>query len=216
MQPEFARAVDPIFLETIKISESIERNEPIVAADLRARLTRKLEDAQHLLGETEDWKLAKYALCAWIDSLLIHAPWDGRAWWKDNCFEEKYFSTRNAHEDFFRKASDASTLSSKNALEVFYLAVVMGFRGLYDDSDAGYKSSRIKEYRLPNSIEGWCQTTARSLQLRQGRPDIPEQTQVAGTARPLRGKSMLSQFAMIGMALFSLAIGAAIFVLMNR
>ena len=36
------------------------------------------------MGQSVDWQLAKYALVAWIDEMLIlDAPWDGRSQWNE-------------------------------------------------------------------------------------------------------------------------------------
>lgn len=210
MRPEFSKAIDPVFLATIQFIERIERSDRLVAADERATLLRKIDDAEVQLGNTQEWQLAKYAVCAWVDALLIDAPWQGKGWWKDNCLEKKYFGRRDAHEAFFQRGVEAAGLGRKDALEVYYLAVVLGFRGFYADSDAGYKSNVINSLRLPDSIEAWCRTTARSLQLRQGRPEIPEAIQAGGSAKPLSGKSSLTIFSMISVVLFGCAIATAL------
>lgn len=210
MRPDFAKAVDPVFLATLHFIERIERNDRPIAADERATLLRKIDDAEMILGNTQEWQLAKYALCAWIDALLIDAPWNGQGWWKDNCLEKKYFGRRDAHDAFFPRAVEAAGLSRKDALEVYYLAVVLGFRGFYADNDASYKASMINAHRLSESVEAWCRSTARSLQLRQGRPEIPEAIQAGGSAKPLGGKSSLAIFSMISVILFGLAIATAL------
>lgn len=212
MRPDFAKAVDPIFLATLRFIERIERSDRLVAADERATLLRKIDDAEIQLGNTTEWQLAKYALCSWIDALLIDAPWQGKGWWKDNCLEKKYFGRRDAHEAFFQRATEAANLGRKDALEVYYLAVVLGFRGVYNDSDASYKASIISAHRLPDTIEAWCRSTARSLQLRQGRPEIPQAVQAGGSAKPLTGKSSLTIFSMISVVLLGMAIATALIV----
>lgn len=212
MRPDFARAVDPIFLATLQFIERIERSDRLVAADERATLLRRIDDAELQLGSSPEWQLAKYALCAWIDALLIDAPWQGKGWWKDNCLEKKYFGRRDAHEAFFQRAVEAAGLGRKDALEVYYLAVVLGFRGFYADTDASYKASIVSAHRLPDTVEAWCRSTARSLQLRQGRPDIPQAVQVGSSAKPLTGKASLAIYGMISVMLFGFAIATALIV----
>ncbi len=206
MSPEFAKAVDPIFLACLQFVGRIENNDRLVAADERAVLQRKIDEAEIRLGATPEWQLAKYALCSWIDSLLINAPWNGNNWWKDNCLEVRYFGRRDAHEEFFKKALEAGELGRKDALEVFYIAVVLGFRGFYGDSDATYAANLARSMRLPGTIEAWCRGVARSLQLRQGRPAIPEIVTAGGSAKPLSGRASLISFSMISVLLLALAI----------
>ena len=210
MQPEFAKAVDPIFQAVLRLESRIENRESIITADERSILIRKIEEAEGKLGLRDEWKLSKYAICGWIDSKLIEIPWKESAWWKDNCLEKKFFGTRDAHEDFFKKALEAASLPSKNALEVFYLAVVLGFRGFYANSDVSYARQMSQKLRVPDSIESWCREVVRTLHLRQGRPDIPGTIQTGNSAKPLNGKSILLLYAMLSSLLVALAISCFI------
>lgn len=210
MNPQFASVVDPIFLATLQLESRIQDKAKFVTTDERAILVRKLDEAETLLGNARDWQLAKYALCAWIDDKLIETPWTGSSWWKDNCLEVKYFGRRDAHEDFFKRAADANSLPHKDALEVFYIAVVLGFKGFYRNPDASYKTSIAQELQLPDTIEGWCRNVARSLQLRQNRPAIIDRIQVGGNARPLTGKTSVVMFTLISVVLVAVAIACFI------
>ena len=210
MQTEFANAVDPIFQAALKLESRIENRDRIVTADERAILIRKIEEAEAKLGLRDEWKLSKYAICGWIDSRLIEIPWQESGWWKDNCLEKRFFGTRDAHEDFFKKAIEAGSLPNKNALEVFYLAVVLGFRGFYANSDASYSRQMSQKLRIPDTIEAWCREVVRTLHLRQGRPAIPGIVQTGDSAKPLNGKSYLVLYAMLSTLLIALAISCFI------
>ena len=212
MQAEFASAVDPIFVAALRLESRIESRERIVTADERAILIRKIEEAEAKLGQREEWKLSKYAICAWIDSRLIEIPWQESSWWKDNCLEKKFFGTRDAHEEFFKKALDASSLANKNALEVFYLAVVLGFRGFYSNSDLSYARQMAQKLRVPDSIEAWSREIVRTLHFRQGRPTIPGIIQTGDSAKPLNGKAFLIAYSMFGALLVAVAIACFIFI----
>lgn len=212
MRPEFASRIDPIFLSTMQYVERMEHNERLVAADVRATIEKKLDDAELALGNNQEWQLSKYALCALIDALFIAAPWNGKGWWKDNCLEKKYFGDRLAHEAFFQHAIEASGLARKDALEVYYLSVILGFRGFYGDSNVSYKQDWIEKLRLPPTIEGWCSQVARGLQLRQGRPGIQDSIQVGSGARPLSARAQLIIFALLSLVLLGVAAIAAVVV----
>ena len=210
MQTEFANAVDPIFQAALRLESRIENRDRIVTADERFILIRKIEEAEAKLGLREEWKLSKYAICGWIDSRLIEIPWQESGWWKDNCLEKRFFGTRDAHEDFFKKAIEAGSLPNKNALEVFYLAVVLGFRGFYANSDASYSRQMSQKLRIPDTIEAWCREVFKTLHLRQGRPEIPGIVQTGDSAKPLNGKSHLVLYAMLSTLLVALAISCFI------
>lgn len=207
MSPEFAKAVDPIFLAAMDLESRIENgSDTLVIADERAILIQKLEHAERLLGKSADWELAKYALCSWIDAKLIQSAWSDAAWWKECCLEEQFFGQRLADEEFFTNAIKAGSLPSKNALEVYYLAVVMGFRGIYSDSDQARKGSFLDRHRLPKSIEIWCRETSKSLHLKRDRPNIPGVMIQQGNLDPLNGKNHLLQFSILSVLLVALAV----------
>ena len=210
MQTEFANAIDPIFDAALRLETRIENRDRIVTADERAILIRKIEEAESKLGQREEWNLSKYAICGWIDSRLIELPWQESNWWKDNCLEKKFFGTRDAHEDFFKKAVEAGGFPNKNALEVFYLAVVLGFRGFYANSDLSYSRKMSQKLQVPDTIEVWCRDVVRTLHLRQGRPQIPSIIQTGDSAKPLNGRSNLLLYAMLSTLLVALAIACFI------
>lgn len=210
MQTEFANAVDPIFDAALRLEARIENRDRFVTADERATLIRKIEEAESRLGQTEEWKLSKYAICGWIDSRLIELSWQESNWWKDNCLEKKFFGTRDAHEDFFKKAVEAGAFPNKNALEVYYLAVVLGFRGFYTNSDLSYSRKMAQKLQVPDTIEVWCRDVVRTLHLRQGRPQIPSIIQTGDSAKPLNGRSNLLLYAMLSTLLVALTIACFI------
>ena len=79
MTPEFARAVDPVFLYVINLLERVGSDEAVSAPEERVRIRAELDRAEALLGQSRDWELAKYALVTWIDEVLIEAPWGSAA-----------------------------------------------------------------------------------------------------------------------------------------
>jgi type VI secretion system protein ImpK len=200
MTPQFAHAVDRIFLAVLGLLDRIGRNEPLVPAEERVRIRAALDHAESQLGQSPEWQLSKYALVAWIDDVLIEAPWEGRQWWEENALEVEIFNTRDAFTAFYTKAVEAATLPQKNALEVFYVCVVLGFRGLYRDSSAVVMADQL---RLPPDLAAWTKQTALAIRLGQGRPPITEAPRPGDGAPPLEGK-----FALVGATLLSVILAA--------
>ncbi|MCH5372794.1 MAG: DotU family type IV/VI secretion system protein [Planctomycetes bacterium] len=188
MTPEFAAAIDPVFLHVLGVLDRISRNESLSAPEEHNAVMNWLRQAEGQLGQRTDWELAKFAMVAWIDDMLIEAPWDGRLWWKENALEVEIFNTRERATRFYTMAQDASRLTRRDALEVFYVCVVLGFRGLYRDSQAALLASQLN---LPPDLDSWARQTARSIQLGQGRPPIDEKPRPPGEAAPLEGKFLL-------------------------
>ena len=103
MTPKFSEAVDNLFLHVLRLLERIDRGEPANAKDERQHIRGWIDQAEAILGQSPDWQLAKYALVAWVDEVLIEADWEGRNWWNENALEKELFSTRLAFDQFYIK-----------------------------------------------------------------------------------------------------------------
>jgi type VI secretion system protein ImpK len=204
MTPKFSKAVDPIFTHVLGLLERIEAGENPPAKEERLRINGWLDQAEGQLGGGKDWQLTKYALVSWIDdALIIDAAWEGRGWWRENALEVEAFRTRLRNEQFYTKAREAASLPQKDALEVFYLCVVLGFRGLYRDPAAA--AALAEPRQLPPDLETWAKQTAMAIQLRQGRPSISDASEPIVGAPPLEGSAMLvwSMFVAFILVVFS-------------
>ncbi len=206
MTPPFSDAVDPVFLDVLGLLERIDRGEQPVAQEERARVRGWLDQADAALGKRDDWQLAKYALTSWIDDVLIDAPWEGRVWWRENALEVELFNTRLRNEQFYLKAQEAARLASKDALETYYLCVVLGFRGLYRDPAAA--AALAQPRGLPPDLATWCRQTSMGIQLGQGRPPIDDSSVPGEGAPPLEGV-----FSLIWSSLAGVVLGALLVIL---
>lgn len=199
MTPEFAKAVDPVFLYVIDLLDRIQNDDPVSAPEERVRIRNELDRAEAILGQSEDWMLAKYALVTWIDEVLIEAPWEGAAYFKNNKLEFEIFRSADAYVEFYRKARDASGLRKKDALEVFYVCVIMGFRGLY--RDPAQSAALTDELDLPPDLDTWAKRTAETIRLGQGRPMISAGSVPVEGAPPLDGPFVIIWACLAGVVL---------------
>jgi type VI secretion system protein ImpK len=214
MTPEFAKAVDPVFLHVFRLIDRITDGENASQEEERAGIRGKLDQAAAALGETPDWELTKYALVSWIDEMLIvESPWQGSEWWKNNSLEWEYFNSQDCSEQFYLKAKEASTLRRKDALEVYYVAVVLGFRGMYRDPQRALLMSEALQ--LPPNLETWTRQISMAIQLRQGRPQIGETSTLVEGAPPLEGPFSLIRASLAGVILTLLAVVLAFSLLLT-
>lgn len=186
MTPKFARSVDPVFLYVLDLLERLEQGHEPNPSDERLRIIAAIDQADAALGGGRDWDLAKYALVSWIDEMLLDAPWTGRDWWANNVLEVELFNTRLCNEQFFLKAREAATLSNRDALEVFYNCVVLGFRGLYQDPNLAAMLTHA--HGLPEDLSAWTRQAALAIRLGQGRPPLAKAQRELGGAPPLRSR----------------------------
>jgi len=195
MTPKFAQAVDPVLLRILGLLDRISRGESPSPQEERLQVCALLDQGEALVGAGQEWDLAKYALVSWIDEVLLETPWDGREWWGNNVLEVELFNTRLCNEQFYVRAQEASTLARRDALEVFYVCVVLGFRGLYRDPEMAHMFTGARG--LPPDLESWSKQASLSIRLGQGRPELaPPIREVHGApplgTKPLVAKSWLS------------------------
>ena len=84
-------------------------------------------------AEPDDVAAVKYALAAFVDEVILSAEWAGRDSWGDDPLQLHFFGTYLAGEGFFQKLDElrAQGKTRAGALEVYYLCLVLGFRGKY-------------------------------------------------------------------------------------
>jgi type VI secretion system protein ImpK len=95
----------------------------------------------------------------------------------------EFYNTRACYEQFFVLAKEASALPQRDALETFYLCMMLGFRGLYHDPQLN--QALIESHGLPPDMEAWARQTAMSIQLGQGRPELARPTRELAVAGPM-------------------------------
>ncbi len=189
MTPNLAQAVDPILLHVLNLLDRIANNEQPSAPDEHMRIRVLLDQAEAIVGAGREWDLAKYALVSWIDEVLVDAPWDGSDWWSNQVLEVELFKTRLCNEQFYVRAQEASTLSNRDALELYYVCVILGFRGLYRDPNLA--GMLVETHGLPADVETWAKQVSMSIRLGQGRPALNTSGRELQTASPLRTKAVV-------------------------
>jgi type VI secretion system protein ImpK len=187
MTPRFARAVDPIFKYVLDLLDAIHRGEKPPAHEERLAIRGLLEHAEAILGRRREWDLARYAIVSWIDEMLVEVAWPGAEWWSNNVLEMELFNSRLCFEEFYLKAKEASTLPQRDALEVFYLCMMLGFRGLYREPEIA--QSFIESHSLPPDMEAWARQVSLSIRVGQGRPELAPPKRDLGNAAPLTQRS---------------------------
>lgn len=206
MTPEFAKAVDPVFLRVLKLQERIAAGERPSPPDEHAHIRGHLDSGERAFGQSSEWISAKYALVSWVDEMLVDPSWEGSDWWINNTLEQELFRSRQRFEEFYQRAKEAHKNGQFNALEVYYLCVVLGFRGIY----AGLDTHRLDEMELPPTIERWAHQVALAI---RGSPRPPIQTggSPGPGAPPLTGQALFIGSSMLAAALAAL-VGVTIFI----
>lgn len=212
MTPKIATATDPIFLCVLDLLERIKRNKASAPEDEANRILNFFRDADAQIGDIQGWDLAKFAITAWIDDVLIEAPWDGRRWWQENSLEFRFFRTQDRATEFYQRSKQAAALSRRDFLEIFYICVVLGFQGLYALSESAFLAN---ELQLPPTIQEWARMTARSIQVGRGRAGFVDSIRPCPGAPPLEGRFELLNTVLAFMILLAFVIVLAFFTLVS-
>jgi len=183
MTPKFIQAIDPVFLHVLDLLDRIDQGDSSAPQAEQLQIMGLLDQAEAIVGSGHEWELAKYALVSWVDEMLVETVWEGSDWWSNNVLEVKFFKTRNCNEQFYLRARETSTLPQRDTLEVFYVCVILGFRGLYRDPELTAGSLQV--HGLPPDLDTWTKQTSLSIRLGQGRPPLARaEREMAGA--PLR------------------------------
>lgn len=98
-----------------------------------------------------------YPLLCWLDEMFIHdpaSPW--RDEWRRSALEVARYGSAERAWKFWEQARLAEARSDEAALEVFYLCMMLGFRGDLRDEPQRLEEWRQRlESRLPQRAAAW-------------------------------------------------------------
>ena len=95
------------------------------------RLLSETESAMRSGGvDTEEYNEARFAVCAWVDEALLSSAWVGKTEWQRDSLQRKYFQTSDAGQEFFERLNRLGQ-HQRDAREIYYLCLAMGFKGRY-------------------------------------------------------------------------------------
>jgi type VI secretion system protein ImpK len=125
----------------------------------------------------------RYALVCWLDELFIlDSAWSTE--WNERKLEVALYGTNDRAWKFWEQARRAETQPGGDALEVFFLCVMLGFRGdLREDTtklQAWVAGTQIRVYK--SQAQEW---------------QVPPELQPPTNVPPLRGRDRLQRMVLI-------------------
>lgn len=130
----------------------------------------------------DDFEEARFAVCAWIDEAMLKSSWAEKDVWMKDQLQRQYYNTTDAGEEFFERLN-ALGLHQREAREVYYLCLAMGFSGRYCHPGDEYQLDQIRTSTLKLLLGS--SVGLPSLE----RADLfPEAYPNSSTNRPARGK----------------------------
>jgi type VI secretion system protein ImpK len=155
MRKEIADLVYPVVNYALQLKDRLNRGEELSLTNEQAELRGllKSEAAAKRWGEyagdapagfddgsgrgpAEQFLGIRYALTCWLDEMFIlDSPW--KAEWNERKLEAALYGSNDRAWKFWEQARKAEARPEKDALEVFFLCVMLGFRGdLREDPEA--------------------------------------------------------------------------------
>lgn len=95
----------------------------------------------------EDTDHARFAVFAWVDEVLLNAPWDHKDQWLRHQLQRTHFQTADAGETFFERLNSLGPHQS-HVREVFYLCLALGFTGRYIHEGDDFLLEQLKTSNL--------------------------------------------------------------------
>lgn len=134
--------------------------------DQLSRLERSAKDAGY---EAEEIQNATFALIAFIDEVINSSNWSQKDLWLANPLQLELFNRNDAGDEFFTRLDHLRKRAQANAevLEVYYLSLVLGFKGRYQfhetdrlrhliqDTEQDLRRARVErsvEFLSPNGL----------------------------------------------------------------
>ncbi len=155
----------------------------------------ELSKRDHFLG-------IRYALVCWLDEMFIlHSPWGAE--WNEQKLEEELYGTNDRAWAFWEQAKRAVARSGSDALETFYLCVMLGFRG-------DYRGETEK-------LRAWVSSTqARIAQSQQSEWQTPEEVEPPTNVPPLHGTERFQRMVLTGAVVLLVLLPVAAYFLMTQ
>jgi len=125
----------------------------------------------------------RYALACWVDEIFI----GDSAWkepWNASKLETNLFGINDRGSEFWKQAQRAQSRPTRDALEVFYLCVMLGFRGELIDN--------------PNEIISWRESVEPQITQGEDREYAPPPgLAITPNVRSLKGAAEMQRWIMI-------------------
>ncbi len=152
----------------------------------RSRGSLALSDGKAGNNSQADFLGVRYALVCWLDELFTLDDTDWSARWNEQKLEVELYGSNDRAWRFWQQANLAQARTSDDALEAFFLCVMLGFRGELRGQD--------------DRLLAWIGSARRRLgQIDQIAWSYASQLNAPLPARPLSGRRLLRTSIMTAM-----------------
>lgn len=103
-------------------------------AEVHAQISQLLAASAKLSTDSgidpRDYDDARFAVCAWLDEMLMNLPWTHRNEWQRSLLQTELYATTNAGEEFFERLNRLGK-NQNHIREIYFMCLCLGFMGRY-------------------------------------------------------------------------------------
>jgi type VI secretion system protein ImpK len=118
-----------------------------VKADIKRLISASEQCLKNTAFSREDYDLARFAICAWVDEAILSSSWKEKGQWQGEQLQRLYYQRADAGEIFFDRLN-ALGPHQRDVREVYYLCLAMGFAGRYCHEGDEYLLEQLKTSNL--------------------------------------------------------------------
>ncbi|MCI5208878.1 MAG: DotU family type IV/VI secretion system protein [Candidatus Electrothrix sp. ATG2] len=125
--------------------------------DLAHLVDKAQDNFQRTRLTQEDFDLARFAVFAWIDEVILSSTWSEKGKWQGEQLQRIYYQTTEAGELFFERLNQLRPQQAE-VREVYTLCLALGFSGRYCNPGDEFLLEQLKNSNLkllsPESVVG--------------------------------------------------------------
>ena len=115
------------------MQENLQNSQPAyeqVREDVIRLLTASEAAAKKGQVPPEEYDQARFAVCAWVDEVLLASSWTHKNIWQREQLQRLYYNTTDAGVEVFDRLNTLG-LHQNDLREVYYLCLALGFKGRF-------------------------------------------------------------------------------------
>lgn len=113
--------------------ENLNKSQPAyeqVREDVIRLLAASEAEAKKGQVPMDEYDQGRFAVCAWIDEVLLASTWEQRGVWQREQLQRLYYNTTDAGVEVFNRLNTLG-LHQTELREVYYLCLALGFKGRF-------------------------------------------------------------------------------------
>jgi type VI secretion system protein ImpK len=118
-----------------------------VKADILRTLSQSDDCLKKNLFPPEEYDMARFAVCAWVDEMILNSPWQEKDHWKREQLQRLFYRTTDAGEEFFDRLNMVG-YHQRDVREVYFLCLALGFMGRYCHPGDEFLLAQVKSSNL--------------------------------------------------------------------